>query len=130
LRKKTLKGINKLGGSSLSFATLKKQSRTMTSQDPSSSLSSTSEEKKLKDDDKLGGLLLSLATQEKPTSRFFSWVAEDDNELKGSSSSFGFFCFFLELQKTTMNGEARHCFLQCKEKKKTRTGHIRCCLLP
>jgi hypothetical protein len=32
---------------------------------------STSEEKALRDDDELRGLLSSLATQEKPTSRFF-----------------------------------------------------------
>jgi hypothetical protein len=25
---------------------------------------------------------------------FFSWVVEDDNELEGSSSSYGFLCFF------------------------------------
>jgi hypothetical protein len=25
---------------------------------------------------------------------FFSWVAKDDNELEGSSSSYGFLCFF------------------------------------
>ncbi len=41
--------------------------------------SSTSEQKTRKNDDNPGGLSLSPATQEKPTSRFFSWVAEDND---------------------------------------------------
>ncbi len=117
MREKTLKGNDELGGLSLSFVTKKKQSKMTMSRDLSSLLSSTSEEKKLKNDDKSRGSSLSLATQEKPTSRFFSWVAEDDNESESLSSSFGFFCVFLELQKITMNGEAHHCLLQCKKKK-------------
>jgi hypothetical protein len=55
------------------------------------------EEKKLKHDDKLGGPLLSPTTQEKPTSRFFSWVTKEDNKLEGLLSSVGFFFFFFEL---------------------------------
>jgi len=115
LRKKTLKRNDKPKGSSLSFAIEEKQSRMITSRDPSSLSFSTnegkkvtnndeppnlllsfiSEEKKLRDDDKLGGSSLFPATQGKPTSRFFSWVAEYDDE---PSSFFGFlFFFFLEL---------------------------------
>jgi hypothetical protein len=59
------------------------------------------------------GLTMFPTTQEKPISRFFSWVAKDNKE--GSSSSSRFLCFFLELQKTTISGEARHCLLQCKK---------------
>jgi hypothetical protein len=129
VREKTLKGNDELGGLSLSFATKKKQSRMTMNRDLSSLLSSTSEEKKLKNDDKSRGSSLSLATQEKPTSRFFSLVAEDDNESESLSSSFGFFCVFLELQKITMNGEAHHCLFQCKKKKK-RTGCVHCYFLP
>jgi hypothetical protein len=92
--------------------------------DPSSLSFPTSEEKKLKHNDKPGGWSLSPTTQEKPTSRFFSWVAKDNNEPKGSPSSFGFFCFFLELQKMTMNGEGRHCFLQCKKKIKNNGARL------
>ncbi len=78
--------------------------------------------KKLKDDDELGGSLSSPITKEKPTSRFFfSWVEEDDDKpenLSLFSSFLYFFCFFLELQKTTRSGEAHHCLLQCKKKNK------------
>jgi hypothetical protein len=42
---------------------------------------------------------------------FFLGFAKDDNKPEGSSLSFGVFGFFLELQKTTINGEACYCFM-------------------
>jgi hypothetical protein len=112
IEEKNVEDDNELGGL-LSFSSIEeKQPRTTRSQDLGLSLSFVIEEKKLRDGNELLGLSLFFATQEKPTLRFFFWVAEDDDKLGDSSSSFGFFCFFsLELQKMTMRHEAHHCLV-------------------
>jgi hypothetical protein len=63
------------------------------SRDLNSLSSFTSEEKKLKDDDKLKGSSLFLATQEKPTLRFFSWLQRMTISRKARRLLFDFFVF-------------------------------------